>query len=88
MLNPFVEPRIYGCNRNFQSVSKSKLFAFCLKKHNKMCLGPVLCDGFAKSFDPCQPAQSAQANMGQNLSLPLYFLYVKGPFYTMIWPVV
>ena len=30
-----------------------------------------------KSTDSCQPAQSAQANKGQNFSLSLNFPYVK-----------
>ena len=38
----------------------------------------------AKSIDPCQPAQSAQAYMDQNFSLSLNFLYLKRPFYIMI----
>ena len=36
----------------------------------------------AKSIDPCQPAQFAQADMGRNLSLSLDFLRVKRPLYT------
>ena len=28
-------------------------------------------NAFAKSIDPCQPAQSAQADMGRNFSLSL-----------------
>ena len=43
---------------------------------------------FAKSFDSCQPAQSAQADMGRNLSLFSIILHVKGPFYIMIQSVV
>ena len=45
----------------------------------------LLCEqavyAFAKSIDPCQPAQSAQADMGRNFSLCSNFLHVKGPFY-------
>ena len=37
---------------------------------------------FAKSFDPCQPTRSAQADMGRNFSLFLNFLHVN-----MIQPV-
>ena len=41
----------------------------------------MLCEkelnAFAKSFDLRQPAQSAQAGMGRNLSLSLIFLHVK-----------
>ena len=37
-------------------------------------------NAFAKSIDPCQPAQSAQAGMGRNFSLSLDFTLVKGPF--------
>ena len=43
---------------------------------------------FAKSIDSCQPAQSAQADMGRNFLPPLNFLHVKGPFYIMIQSVV
>ena len=32
----------------------------------------------AKSIDPCQPAPSAQADMGRNCSPSLHFLHVKG----------
>ena len=39
---------------------------------------------FAKSVDPCQPAQSAQADMGRNFLLSLNFLHDKGPFYIMM----
>ena len=41
----------------------------------------MLCEkelnAFAKSVDPRQPAQSAQAGMGRNRSLSLIFLHVK-----------
>ena len=45
-------------------------------------------DEFAKTLDSCQPALSAQADKGRDLSLFLNFLHVKGPFYYMIQPVV
>ena len=32
---------------------------------------------FAKSIDPCQPAQSAQADMGRNFSLSFFFLHIQ-----------
>ena len=41
-----------------------------------------------KNIDPCQPAQSAQADMGRNFSLSINFLHVKGPFYIIIQSVV
>ena len=45
---------------------------------------------FAKSVNPCQPAQSAQADMSQNFSLFIYlfihfnFMLIKQSFSTMI----
>ena len=45
-------------------------------------------NAFAKSIDPCQPAQSAQADMGRYFSPSLNFLHVKGPFYIVIQSVV
>ena len=33
---------------------------------------------FAKSIDPCQPAQFAEADMGRNFSLSLNFLHIDG----------
>ena len=33
---------------------------------------------FAKSIEPCQPAQSAQADMSRYFLLTLNYLYVKG----------
>ena len=33
---------------------------------------------YAKSINPCQPAHSAQADMGRNLSLVLNFPRIKG----------
>ena len=36
------------------------------------------CYHFAKSIDSCQPAHSAQADMGRNFSLSSIFLHVKG----------
>ena len=38
-------------------------------------------DAFAKSIDSCQPAQSAQADMGRNFSLSVQFLHFKRLFY-------
>ena len=38
----------------------------------------------AKSINTCQPAQSAQADMGRNFSLSSNFLHVKGLFCLMI----
>ena len=38
----------------------------------------------AKSIDPRQPAQSAQADMSGNFSPSLNFLHVKGPVHVMI----
>ena len=38
----------------------------------------------AKSVDPCQPALSAQADMGRHFLLSVNFLYAEGPFYHMI----
>ena len=32
---------------------------------------------FAKGIGPCQPARSAQADMGRNFSLSLHLLHVK-----------
>ena len=49
----------------------------------KWCL-----NAFVKSIDPYQPAQSAQADMGQNFLLSLNFLDIQGPFYIMIQSVV
>ena len=47
----------------------------------------MLCENrfnaFAKTIDPRQPAQSAQADMGRNFSPSLIFLLVKGPVYIM-----
>ena len=40
-------------------------------------------NAFAKSIDSRQPAQSAQADMDRNFSLPLMFVHVKGPFCIM-----
>ena len=42
----------------------------------------------AKSIDPRQPAQSAQADMGRNFSLPLDYMHVKGQHYRAIQSVV
>ena len=36
-----------------------------------------------KSNDPCQPAQTTQADMGQHFSQPLNFLHIIGQFYIM-----
>ena len=41
-------------------------------------MGP---NAFAKSIDPCQPAQSAQGDMGRNFLLSLNFLLTEGSFY-------
>ena len=38
-------------------------------------------NALAKSFDPCQSAQFAKTDMGQNFSPFLNFLHGKGPFY-------
>ena len=38
-------------------------------------------NAFAKSIGPRQPEQSAQAGVGQNSSLSLYFLHVKKTLY-------
>ena len=38
---------------------------------------------FAKSIDPRQPAQFAQADMGRDFSLSLNFLDIKGSFFFM-----
>ena len=35
-------------------------------------------NAFAKSIDPCQPEQFAQAEMGRNFSLSLDLLNAKG----------
>ena len=37
-----------------------------------------------KSINPHQPEQFAQADLGQNFSLQVNFLYVKGPEFLMI----
>ena len=42
----------------------------------------------AKSFDSCQPAQSAQADMSRNFSPSLNFLRVNGWFYILNQSVV
>ena len=34
-------------------------------------------NAFAKSIGPCQPVQSAQADMGRNFSLSLSFLHIS-----------
>ena len=41
-------------------------------------------NAFAKSVDPRQPAQSAQADMGRNFSLSVNCLRIKEYFYLMI----
>ena len=41
---------------------------------------------FAKSIDPCQPAQSAQADVGRNFSHSsrfLHYMQTKGPLYRL-----
>ena len=45
-------------------------------------------NGFAKSFDPCQPAQTAQADMGRNLLQLVKYLHVKGHVYSKIQLIV
>ena len=45
-------------------------------------------NSFAKSIDPRQPAQSAQADMGRNFLQSTNFAPVKGPFYITIQSVV
>ena len=45
-------------------------------------------NAFAKSIDPCQPARTAQADMGRNFSIAFNSLYVKGVFYIMVLSVV
>ena len=42
----------------------------------------------AKSIDPCQPAQSAQADMGRNLLPIVQFLHVQVLVYVMMQSVV
>ena len=39
----------------------------------------------AKNTEPCQPAQSVQANIVRNVSLSLDFLLVKRPFYIELY---
>ena len=43
---------------------------------------------YAKSIDPGQPAQSAQADPGRNFLLIVNFLRMKRPVYCMIPTVV
>ena len=38
----------------------------------------------AKNIDACQPAQSAQADMGRHFLQSVNFLYVTGPVYLMM----
>ena len=53
---------------------------------NEACSVKSGLHAYAKSIDPCQPAHSAQADMGRNFLLP--FLQVEGPFYIMVHLVV
>ena len=53
-------------------------------KINEACSVKRGLEAFAKSIDPCQPAQFAPADMGRNFSLQINFLHIKGPFYLMI----
>ena len=39
---------------------------------------------YAKSIDPCQPAQVAQADMDRYISLTLIFLHVKERVFIII----
>ena len=45
-------------------------------------------DASKESFDPCQPARTAQADMGQNFPLSANFMHVEGPVHIMTRSVV
>ena len=50
-----------------------------IKQHdrNDPCSVKRDLNALAKSVDPCQPAQSAQADMGRHFSPSLNFLHIK-----------
>ena len=55
-----------------ESMLQLKL-SFTLTKttYNEPCSVKMGLDSYAKSIDPCQPAQFAQADMGRNFSLSI-----------------
>ena len=57
---------------------KQKLSSFKLYKSGTTFVKRGFITKMTKSFRPCQPAQSAQAGMGENFSSSLNCLHVKG----------